>query len=260
MNRLSILPPRRLLATAAVLLTVIPLYAATTVQSPNGRIVATLDLTAGGEPSFHVVHDGNTVVRPSPLGLVGDGADFSSGLQSAGEPQVTPLRDSYEILTSKRRHNVYTANRLVMPLQKDGRRMDIVVQVSNDGVALRYVFPEADDSVLHIVDEKTAFVLPEGTRAWLQPMAVAKTGWNGTNPSYEEHYLMDVPAGTASPLSAGWVYPALFHTGDTWIAISESDLGPTTVAQRLVDAWDEQETTVTRSAFPIQGNASATAR
>ncbi|RYD87574.1 MAG: glycoside hydrolase family 97 protein, partial [Sphingobacteriales bacterium] len=43
-----------------------------------------------------------------------------------------------------------------------------------------------------------------------------------TNPSYEENYRQDVPAGSYS--KTGWVYPALFKTGNTWALITEAGM------------------------------------
>jgi len=44
---------------------------------------------------------------------------------------------------------------------------------------------------------------------------------------------MDVPAGTESPSPAGWVFPALFKSGDSWVAISEAGLDGSFHASRL---------------------------
>ena len=70
-------------------------------------------------------------------------------------------------------------------------------------------------------------------RAWLQPVAVAQTGWSNTNPSYEEHYQMDIPVGQASPSEAGWVFPALFKSRGVWMAITEAGMTGNFHASRL---------------------------
>jgi len=41
-------------------------------------------------------------------------------------------------------------------------------------------------------------------------MSVAKSGFEKTNPAYEEYYSREVPVGTPSRLGAGWVYPRCF--------------------------------------------------
>jgi hypothetical protein len=43
------------------------------------------------------------------------------------------------------------------------------------------------------------------------------------NPCYEEFYEKEIPVGTPSPM-AGWVYPALFRSGETWLLVSEGSL------------------------------------
>jgi alpha-glucosidase len=62
---------------------------------------------------------------------------------------------------------------------------------------------------------------------------VAQTGFANTNPSYEEHYRREIAVGTASPLPAGWVFPALFRTGATWVALSEAGMDGSWHASRL---------------------------
>src|ERR671912_308261 len=114
-----------------------------------------------------------------------------------------------------------------------GRRLEIVFQVSDDGVAFRYLFPETSAETRRLVEEVTSFNFPEGTRAWLQPMSVAKSGWEKVNPCYEEFYEKEIAAGTPSPTGAGWVYPALFRTGDTWLLVSESALARNYSGTRL---------------------------
>jgi len=165
--------------------------------------------------------------------LVRDDADFSRGLRVASESIIRPVRDRYDILTAKRRGNTYLANRKVFRLQTAaGQTMDIIFQVSNDGVAFRYFFPETNAGMRRLTEEVSSFHFLPGTRAWLQPMSVAKTGWSRVNPCYEEFYEKEIPVGTPSPM-AGWVYPALFHSGETWLLVSESSLSRNYCATRL---------------------------
>jgi hypothetical protein len=105
--------------------------------------------------------------------------------------------------------------------------MNIIFQVSNDGVAFRYGFPEKSTDVKKIISEATSFHFNDSTKAWLQPKTEAQSGWEHSNPSYEAHYMMDIPAGTSSPGKNGWVYPALFHYRNVWVLITEAALGKT---------------------------------
>jgi hypothetical protein len=204
------------------------------VASPDGRVVVEVMVNADGEPRYGVKRGDAVVIEQSRLGLVRAGADYSRGLSLAAEGEVVPVEDRYEIPGSKRRANTYRANRRVFELgATDGRRMDVVFQVSDDGVAFRYVFPKAETEAKAVIEETTSFRFAPEAKSWLQPMSVAKTGWSRTNPSYEEYYEMERPVGEPSTFGVGWVFPALFRTGDTWVLISEAGLGRGYCATRL---------------------------
>ncbi|ATC66131.1 alpha-glucosidase [Nibricoccus aquaticus] len=210
------------------------------VQSPSGELVVRVSLTARGELRYAVARAGQAVLGESRLGVVRDDADFSSGLRMLEQTKTRKVSDNYELLTAKRRVNEYRANQTIFRVAaKSGERMDVIFQVSNDGVAFRYFFPAANGKKAGegekrtITEEVTTFKFSTEARAWLQAMSVAKTGWKETNPSYEEYYQKEIPVGTASPLGAGWVYPALFRTGETWVLLSETGLGRGYAGTRL---------------------------
>lgn len=221
-----------------------------TIASPDGRLVVTFSLDKAGAPGYTATLDGKAVLQRSRLGIVRDDADFSQYMRLASATAPERVRDTYEILTAKRRHNTYEATRRVFHLQtRDGLPLDIIFQVSNDGLAFRYHFPVgADASRTHRIDgEISTFRFLPGTCAWLQPMSAAKSGWAETNPSYEEYYRQDIPAGTPSPFGAGWVFPALFRSGDTWLLVSEGSLPRNYCGSRLRTESPEGEYAV---AFP----------
>jgi hypothetical protein len=216
--------------------------APTVLSSPDRRLQVTFDVSAAGEPQYSIQRSGATVLQQSRLGLVREDADFSRGLTVANVSAVSSVRDEYELLTSKRRLNKYLANRQVFTLRSaQGARMEIQFQVSDDGVAFRYVFPEQDGTLRRIRSESSSFnFLPE-TRAWLQPIAVTKSGWASVNPSYEEIYEKEIVVGTPSPTGAGWIYPALFRSGDTWLLLSETGLVRNYCGTRLQSTWRSTE-------------------
>jgi alpha-glucosidase len=204
------------------------------VNSPNGRLVVDFYLDAAGAPRYAIHLEGRPVLQDSRLGLVRDDADFSRGLRLLSASRTMLVRDRYEILTAKRRLNDYRANRKVFHLQTAaGQKMDIIFQASDDGVAFRYFFPETKAETHRLIEEASSFKFPPGARAWLQPMSVAKSGWKEVNPCYEEFYEKEIAAGTPSPTGAGWVYPALFRSGDTWVLVSESALSRNYSGTRL---------------------------
>lgn len=207
---------------------------ANSVASPNGRLKINFYLTVQGAPRYSIELDGKPVLLESKLGLVRDDANFSANLKLLSASKTEPVSDRYEILTAKRRINNYRANRAVFHLRTAaGKKLDIIFQVSNDGAAFRYFFPETDSTKHRLSEEVSSFrFLPE-TRAWLQPMAVARTGWKESQPSYEEYYEKDVPVGTPSAIGAGWVYPALFRSGGVWVLLSETGISRNYCGTRL---------------------------
>jgi len=169
------------------------------------------------------------VLLTSRLGLQLQSADLTRSLRLASAGAVQRISEDYTLATGKRRNNHYEANERRFSLRdKQGRKLDIVFRVSNDGVAFRY--ETAGGTVRR---EATSFAFAPAARAWLQPMSVAQTGWANTNPSYEEYYQADIPVGTASPLPSGWVFPALFRSGDNWVALTEAGMDGSWHASRL---------------------------
>ncbi len=215
---------------------------AISIASPDNRIHVDLTMDTEGATRYGVSLDGKQVLQPSQLGLVREDADFSRHLKLVKVSAVERVTDNYTLLTIKRRNNQYVANREVIELRNmSGELMQIIFQVSDDGVAFRYFFPSRSARVLKLKEEVSTFNFLPGTHAWLQPIAVAKSGWNGTNPSYEEYYEKDMEIGAPSPTGAGWIYPALFKSGDTWLLVSEGSLPRNYCGTRLRSQWHNTE-------------------
>lgn len=218
---------------------------AISITSPDSRISVDFNLDSNGVARYKISLNGKQVLQPSRLGLIREDADFSKRLRLLKEYAVEQVSDDYSLLTIKRRINHYVANRKVIALQgANGESMQIIFQVSDDGVAYRYFFPAKSAKVRKLKAEVSSFNFLRGTRAWLQPIAVAKSGWNGTNPSYEENYEKDMEIGSPSPTGAGWVYPALFKSEDTWLLVSEGSLPRNYCGTRLRSQWHNTEYTV----------------
>jgi hypothetical protein len=231
-------------ATTAVALTM-PTRPEPLLGSPNGRLQVRFALDAEGIPRYDVTLDGQAVLLPSRLGLRRDDQDFAAHLTLAGESTVERITDEYTLLTSKRRLNHYAANRRVFDLRaRSGEHMHIIFQVSDDGVAFRYEFPRRSASVRRIDAEQSSFRFLPGTTAWLQPLAVAKSGWKEVNPSYEEIYDQGNIVGTPPITGAGWAFPALFHSNELWLLVSEGSLPRNYCASRLRSSWRSTEYTI----------------
>lgn len=202
------------------------------LTSPDRTIAVDIAVSPSGALTYSVARNGKPVILSSALGMEVNGADLTQGLKLTTTSPVKPVTDHYELATAKKRHITYNANEQTHTLQgAGGRTLDVTFRVSNDGVAFRY---RVAGQQQQFVRETTAFAFdPASTKAWLQPMSVAQTGWKNTNPAYEEHYQREIPVGTPSTLKAGWVFPALFRSGDTWVALTEANLDGSFHASRL---------------------------
>jgi hypothetical protein len=208
--------------------------AAFALQSPDRQLDVSVFVNPDQTLSYTVKRNGQAVLLPSPLGMKLAGDDFSRGLKLAGTSPVKAVSDQYTMAVGKRRSIHYQANEQVYSLvNAAGHTMDVAFRVSNDGLAFRYVVADPKIAAKRFVSEATGFAFDPKARAFLQPMAVAKTGWGKTNPSYEEHYQVDIPVGQPAPLKAGWVFPALFRSGDTWVALTEANMDGSFHASRL---------------------------
>jgi alpha-glucosidase len=216
------------------------------IASPDGRIVVNVTV-ADAMATYSVSYGGQDILRKSHLGVIRDDADFSQGVDVspnylARVNKLEKVEDRYELTTGKRRQNVYRANRRVIELATaSGARMDVEFQVSNDGFAFRYVFPGTGPKVHKISRETSSFNFLAGTRGWLQPIAAPRSGWNESNPSYEEYYERDIPAGQPALLGGAWVFPALFRSGETWLLVSETGLRRNYCGARLLAARRSSE-------------------
>ena len=217
------------LAFAALLVATQSCVLAHDVTSPDKQVKVQFELSPRGEPTYAVVRAGQPVLLTSHLGLRLQSADLTRGLRLAAAGESQRVVEDYTLATGKRRNNHYEANERRFALRdKQGRKLDIVFRVSNDGVAFRY-----ETAGGTVRSEATSFAFAPAARAWLQPMSVAQTGWANTNPSYEEYYQADVAVGTPSPLPSGWVFPALFRSGDNWVALTEAGMDGSWHASRL---------------------------
>ncbi len=204
------------------------------------------NLTPNKNPVYKVFYRDKVVINTSSLGIIREDTDFSSGLKIINISKPSLIKSDYTMLQGKRKNIIYSANQYTVHLQNNkGNLMDIIFQLSADGIALRYYFPSTSKEIKKIVEEKTAYNFEPTTKAWLQPMSKAKSGWCETNPSYEEHYAMGIPVNTKSTIGEGWVYPALFNSNDTWVLISESSLPENYCGSRLVYDESSKEMRVT---------------
>ena len=204
------------------------------ILSPNKDIEVSVWSTPEGEIKYKIMRKGKLVLEPSQLGLRTKQQDFSKSLKFKSASANKVISKSYTAIQGKRKNNTYKANEQVLTWQNpENKTIQICFQLSDDGLVFRYVLPNYSSQTDYIVEEKTSFKFLASAKGWLQPMAIAKTGWEQTNPSYEEHYQKEIPVGTQESTKTGWVYPALFESENNWVLITESGLESNHSASRL---------------------------
>jgi Glycoside hydrolase 97/Glycosyl-hydrolase 97 N-terminal/Glycosyl-hydrolase 97 C-terminal, oligomerisation len=193
------------------------------VLSPGGDIRVTVNTSSEGFAQYSVYFRDTAVIENGRLGIIRSEGNYSSRLKLESVSDLKPVNESYTLSNGKTREADYKAmNRIYHFTGSSGESMDINFQVSDVGVAFCYSFPGPTEDIKFITGEKSSFNFVAGTTGWIQPRAAAKSGWNLCNPSYEEHYLEEVNLDEITPDINGYVFPALFHTSNCWVNITES--------------------------------------
>lgn len=193
------------------------------VLSPGGEIRVTVNTGSDGSVLYSVFYRDTAVIEDGRLGLIRSDGDFSTGLKLISVSDLKHVNERYTLSHGKTRDAEYKALRRTYNFRgNSGEAMDIIFQVSDDGVAFCYSFPGLSGDIRTITAEASSFSFAPGTTGWIQPRAAAKSGWNQCNPSYEEHYLEEVRLEEVAPDSNGYVFPALFRTSNCWVNLTES--------------------------------------
>ena len=191
--------------------------------SPNGNLQLSVFLSNDSIPYWQITADNKPVMQACELGLICEDEDFSTHLKLDSATKIKLVSDSYKIIGGKKSEANYLANQKIYHFKnRNGHSLDIIFQLSNDGLAFRYYFPDSSAEIKRIVEEKSSFNFYDSTHTWIQPMAISKSGWCHVNPSYEEYYQMGVLVSDLPDSTAGWIFPALFKEGNTWMAITET--------------------------------------
>ena len=202
---------------------------------PDGRVQVTVS-DEGGRPSYSVKYDGVTFLEPSPLGLVTNIGDYSQGVSLGEEMKLGRVDETYSLATIKQSTVRYEATEAVCPVVQGGERVyDIVFRVSNRDVAFKYkVYPKGNTLCCVVKEEKTGFVLPEGSTTFLCPQAKPMGGFARTSPSYETSYTTDDEMGK-NGWGEGYTFPCLFRNGTKgWTLVSETGVDSRYCASRLI--------------------------
>lgn len=165
-------------------------------ESPNGKLK--LARRAG---CYVVEYDGKTVVRIKAEGI-GERVKDCRAIKF-----VRHLKSDYSMLAGKRLHCTNEANEYAVELNANTM---LVWRIYNDGVAYRYEITGLRNET--IGEEHSAYIIPEGTKRWIQPWTEA----------YEAFFPM---ATSGEQKNRRWGYPALIEAADSVYAlIAEADI------------------------------------
>ena len=169
-----------------------------TVESPSLNMKAYFDIR-DGRPVYWLLHKGDTVIRPSYLGLAlrgeharGDFGGFSdesnsaSGLTGAAgltSNSVSGLLNGF-VLTGSERHsfdetwqpvwgeernirNHYNEMLITLKQPEKDRSIQICFRLYDDGLGFRYIFPQQRNLNYFVIDEEmTEFAMPGDITAY----------------------------------------------------------------------------------------------
>ena len=205
------------------------------ITSPDGKLVVTV-ADMDGRPSYSVSYDNVLFLKPSPLGIIANIGDFSSGMSLEKNVSTNKIDETYELASIKKSKVHYVANEAVFSFTQQGKTIyDVIFRISNNDVAFKYkMYPQGETLSCVVKQEVTGFVFPDGTTTFLCPQSKPMGGFARTSPSYETSYTADDVAGK-NGWGEGYTFPCLFRNGDNgWVLVSETGVNGGYCASRLL--------------------------
>ena len=222
------------------------------ITSPDGKLVVTV-ADMDGRPSYSVSYDNVLFLKPSPLGMIANIGDFSSGMSLEKNVSTNKIDETYELASIKKSKVRYVANEAVFSFTQQGKTIyDVIFRISNNDVAFKYkIYPQGETLSCVVKQEATGFVFPDGTTTFLCPQSKPMGGFARTSPSYETSYTADDAAGK-NGWGEGYTFPCLFRNGDNgWALVSETGVNGGYCASRLLGHKEGVYTI----GFPQEGEA-----
>ena len=222
------------------------------ITSPDGKLVVTV-ADMDGRPSYSVSYDNVLFLKPSPLGMIANIGDFSSGMSLEKNVSTNKIDETYELASIKKSKVRYVANEAVFSFtQQEKTIYDVIFRISNNDVAFKYkMYPQGETLSCVVKQEATGFAFPDGTTTFLCPQSKPMGGFARTSPSYETSYTADDVAGK-NGWGEGYTFPCLFRNGDNgWTLVSETGVNGGYCASRLLGHKEGVYTI----GFPQEGEA-----
>jgi hypothetical protein len=162
-------------------LALLPLMAiAGNVKSPNGNIELKFSVDQTGRPVYEMSYKGRAVVKPSFLGLeLAKDKHASAGLNetdlmdgfSIKDEKLSEFDETWQPVWGETKNIRNHYNELAVTLQQKQRREIIIrFRVYDDGIGLRYEFPQQQNlNYFLIKEEHTEFAMAGDHTAWWLP-------------------------------------------------------------------------------------------
>ena len=179
-------------------------------QSPNGKISIT-----PYNKGLCVNYGQQKVLQIPTLGYEG----YSSKVELSFKGDVT---DDYRMLSGKRLHCTNQAREYEAKLSDNLR---LVLRLYNDGVAFRYEWSGLRNQVLP--KEQTTFLIPEGTKRWMQQWTEAYESFFPLTTTYKVEPIPSFSGifKSAEGYNNRWGYPALLSPADNvFVLLSEANI------------------------------------
>lgn len=151
------------------------------VKSPNGNVSVNFSLQGNGVPTYSMTYKGKAVVKPSRLGLeLMKDKHASKGLRETDLMNGFTIKDTQTSTFDETWKPVWgeTAtirnhyNELAVTLHQASSERNIIVRfrVYNEGMGLRYEFPQQDSLTYFLIkEEHTQFAMAGDHTAWWIP-------------------------------------------------------------------------------------------
>ncbi|MBQ1796830.1 MAG: glycoside hydrolase family 97 protein [Prevotella sp.] len=160
---------KKITTVACVCLLFASEIAAQTVSSPNGKVQLSFELQQGGVPSYQMTYKGKEVIKPSRMGLELKNADNLLNGFTLKSQQTTTFDETWQPVWGESRDIRNHYNELLVKLSQPStdRNVNIRFRVYDDGVGMRYEFPQEGRLNYFVVkEERTEFAMTGDHTAW----------------------------------------------------------------------------------------------
>ncbi|WP_121377233.1 glycoside hydrolase family 97 protein [Flavobacterium endophyticum] len=204
-----------LIALASILLISCSAKKTYIVKSPGQNNELIFNLTQSGQPQYRFSSNGKSVIEPSLLGFEFEGIrKMTEGFEVVAteiNTADTVWEQPWGEFKKIRDHH----NELIIHLKDgEGRLVDIIFRVFDDGLGFRYSFPKQPNlDKVKISNEITQFTFPFDNDVWSIPVH--------SDNSYYESFYKKTPMSQTDTINT----PATFETkNNLFVAIHEANL------------------------------------